>query len=77
MAVDWSKSILSSLKRTRSQTLGKDPSQDINGIFIITCALFKSCDEPHLLFGMFQGASNQLTTLVSHLLIMVLKQLLD
>jgi hypothetical protein len=46
------------LRENSISVLGKDPNQDINGIFLIACALFKSCTEANLLLNMFQGASN-------------------
>lgn len=41
------------LRENSISVLGKDPNQDINGIFLIVSALFKSCQEANLLLSMF------------------------
>ena len=50
---------------------------EINGLFLVVSALFKTCRDHKFLLMMFEQVSSQLTPMVSTLLIQVLQELLD
>jgi hypothetical protein len=59
------------------KSLGKDPSTDINGTFLLLCTLFKSTEDAGLILAMFKTISAPLATLIGHTMIHALRSLLE
>jgi len=56
---------------------GSSGQIEVNGLFMVICALYKTCNSPEYLLTMFKSVSSTLSAMVSHTLINVLKQLLE